>query len=241
MAYTRYNSLIVRPENVGEEEFAREISAVIMDEYEPLLIEKSIEKNYGFLERDELEQIGEIARKLEWSNDKNEIYPPFVQREALVRARVEEYLSDGSAIVPRGLADFRIRELSVFAEAISFEAAEDYFARREYEEFTSLLAMFISVRPSMEKVIHIVWEDGKIRLYNRRRRDVTDKYETEFLPLSEENGAKEEDIALSALIAAAPEKVVLHSPPDSPFAETVKKVFEGRCAVCGGCDFCKRD
>lgn len=241
MAYTRYNSLIVRPENVGEEEFAREISAVIMDEYEPLLIEKSIEKNYGFLERDEIEKIGEIARTLEWSNDKNEIYPPFVQREALVRARALEYLSDGNAIVPRGLADFRIRELSVFAEAISFEAAESYFARREYEEFTELLSMFISVRPSMEKAVHVVWDDGRIRLFNRRRRDITAKYENEFLPLSEENGAKDEDIALSALIAAAPEKIVLHSPPDSPFAETIQKVFEGRCTVCRGCDFCKKD
>ena len=239
MAHTRYNSLIIKPEDQGFEEFAREISAVIMDEYEPVLIEKSVERNYGFLDRDEVGRIVQIAHSLEWTNDKSDIYPSFSEREALVRGKITEYLKNENAVVPRGFADFRVRELSAFAEAITFEAAESYFAEREYEEFTSLLSMFISVRPSLEKVVHVVWKDGGIRLFNRFKRDITDKYENEFLPYSEANGAKDEDLAISALIAAAPERLILHNPPSAPFAKTLEKVFEGRCTICTGCEFCK--
>lgn len=212
-----------------------------MDEYEPKLIERDIEMNYSFLERWEIDEIKSIARRLEWEDGNGE-YPSFSEREAMVRERLEEYLASEKSVNPRGFADFRLKELSVYAASIASSAADSYFAEKEYEEFTELLSVFISSRPKMEKAVHVLWQEGKVRLYNRFKRDITDKYEADFYEFSQRRGANEEDLAISALIAAAPERIVLHSPPpSSPLAKTLKKIFGEKCETCSGCSFCKKD
>ncbi len=223
---------------MSKEEFAREISAVIMDEYEPKLIEKCVYAGYGFLDREETDRIMEIARELERGDDAPPC-PGFAEREKMVQDAVEEYLKDKEQIVPRGLVDFRIKELSMFAEFIAGSAADAYFAEQEYEEFTSMLAMFMDARPKLEKVLHIVWTGEEIRLFNRIGRDVTEKYTAEFIKYAEERGAGAEDLAISAVIAASPERLVLHRPPaSSPLAGALEHIFNDRCEICHGCNFC---
>lgn len=239
MVYTRYNCPYTVSPDTNREELAREISAVIMDEYEPKMIERSIEMNYSFLDKCEIDEIEKIARRIEWEGESGD-YPPFARREALVRERLEDFLATEGSVHPKGFADFRVKELSVYAEAMASEAAERYFEEREYEEFAYLLRMFVSSRRSSEKVVHVVWDGGDIRLYNRFKRDITKKYEADFYEASSRNGAKEEDMAISAIIAAAPEKLVLHSPPEgSPLAKTLEKIFEDSCEVCRGCSLCR--
>lgn len=241
MICTRYNSLYTVSEDTDKEEFAREISAVIMDEYEPKLVDRSIELNYSFLERWEIDEIENIAHRLEWEDGNGE-YPSFAEREAIVRKKLEEYLAVEKSVNPRGFADFRLKELSAYAEAIASNAADCYFAEKEYEEFVELLSIFISSRPSIEKTVHVLWKDGSVRLYNRFKRDITAKYEADFYEYSQSRGANDEDLAISALIAAAPERVILHLPPSSsPLAKTLKKIFGENCEICKGCSFCKKD
>ncbi|MCD8048167.1 MAG: putative sporulation protein YtxC [Clostridia bacterium] len=225
---------------MSKEEFAREISAVIMEEYEPKLIEKCVYDSYGFLDREETDRIMEIAREMEREGGA-EPCPSFAERESMVREAAEEYLKEEKAIVPRGLVDFRIKELSMFAEFIAGSAADAYFAEQEYEEFTSMLAMFMEVRPKLERALHIVWNEGEIKLFNRVGRDVTEKYTAEFIKYAEERGAGAEDLAISAVIAAAPEKIVLHCPPEaSPLAGALEHIFGEKCEICHGCNFCER-
>ncbi len=226
---TKYNSLITIPQGTTKEEFAREISAVIMDEYEPRLIAGKIKSDYAGLDADEKAAILQKARRLEIAQDDKAPYLSFSGRERLVRKKVEEYLKTADSIVPRGFADFRIKELSDLAGIIADAAAEAYFARREYEEFAEVLNLLVTTR-SGEKVLHVCWEKGRVKLYNRFCRDVTEKYEAEFKRFAG-RGASDEDLAISAVIAAAPKKIVLHSPPDCPLANAIRQIFGERCTV----------
>lgn len=228
------------PHDCTKEEFAREISAIIMDEYEPRLIEEKIRRCYSYLEEDEKNAILLAARKIEIEQDEKAPYKSFSERERLVRLKVGEFLKNQESLIPRGLADFRIKELGIAAGIIVDYAAEAYFTKREYEEFAKALNFLVTTR-SGEKVLHIVWSGERVLLYNRFKRDVTDKYEAEFVKFAGDNYASEEDLAISAVICAAPEKIVLHSPPDCPLANALQQIFGDRCKVCGGCKFCKKD
>jgi putative sporulation protein YtxC len=233
----KYNYLYTLSPDDDIANLADEISSVIMEEYEPKIIRRSIEKKYSFLEPWETKKIEEIALKLEKDECEAE-YPPYSFREKLVHRKIDEYLSEASSVNPKGFAEFRLKEISDFAEKIAAEAADEYFAEQEYEEFTEMLSMFLSVRPKVEKKLHLVRRDGHIRLYNRFKRDVTEKYESEFTSLS----SNEDDLAVSAVIAASPEELVIHRPKeDSPLENTLKKVFGERCVICNGCPFCKND
>ena len=172
--------------------------------------------------------------------DNNNDYPDFAQRRQIVLDALEKYSKENTSIVPSGFVDFRLRELYYFVEAIVSHGADLFFKEKEYEEFTHLLRLFIDQKESREQILHVIWQNDDVRLCNKRGRDVTVKYEKEFYQAAAEKGISREDLAISAIIAAAPEKLVLHSPPESsPLKDALQKIFGEKCKVCTGCNICK--
>lgn len=211
-----------------------------MEEYEGVIIARCVKNRYDFLDSAERDKIIEIAKKLA-REYKGEAFPTYEERLRAVKQAVEEYLESNSTIVPGGFVDFRHRELYYSAEFLTEEGAKRYFDEKEYEEFTYLLSLFIAEKESKEEVLHLLWTEGRVRLLNKRGRDVTEKYEKEFYPAAYKKGLGEEDLAISAVISAAPGRLVFHSPPPvSPLKETLEKIFEGKCKTCKGCNICEK-
>lgn len=210
-----------------------------MTEYESILIDRCVKSRYGFLDEEERIRIGEITKEIA-KREQETGFPSYGERLKGVMAAAEKYLAENGTIVPGGFVDFRLREVYYNVEEMVARGAEQFFDEKETEEFTSLLSAFVKEKKPGEELIHLVWNNGSVRLINKRGRDVTDKYEREFYPAAIKRGLGEEDLAISAIISAAPERLVLHSPPaGSPLKETLEKIFSGRCKTCTGCNICK--
>lgn len=215
------------------------IADIIMEEYEDILIDRCIRSRYDFFEDYEKERIGFLTKKLAKENGSGE-YPDYSARKAFVENAVKDYLDNNETIVPGGFVDFRLRDVYYFVEQMVDVGADLFLKEKEYEEFTYLLRVFLSEKESREEVLHLLWKDGQIYLINKRGRDVTVKYEKEFFEAAKEKGIGQEDLAISAVISAAPQRLVFHcAPENSPLKETLMKIFEGKCKVCTGCNICK--
>lgn len=235
--HTRYNTTYTT-DDLSKEEIAKLVSDIIMDEYENVVITRCVRENYNFLEPGELQGVTEMA--LAAAKDKEgEGFLSYEKRKEAVYKSVYEYLNENNSIVPRGFVDFRFRNLYFWAEAIVALGADLYFDKREYEEFTCLLSMFVASRESKEEVIHIIWQNSEARLYNKRGRDVTKKYRKDFLNAAKKENLTQDDLTISGVIAAAPERLVLHCPPKSPLVEALKKIYLEKCKICSGCNVCK--
>ncbi|MBQ6794769.1 MAG: putative sporulation protein YtxC [Clostridia bacterium] len=209
-----------------------------MEEYEAVLIDRCIKARYSLCNEKERKRIGEITRAIAKSED--EFFPSYSERLKDVREAVEDYFLKNDTIVPGGFVDFRLKEVYYNVEEMVEKGAERYFAEKELEEFTFLLASFVAEKEPKEDKIHVLWQKSGVRLLNKRGRDVTEKYEKEFYLSALKKGLGEEDLAISALISAAPRELVLHCPPEkSPLKETLVKIFEGRFKVCTGCRICE--
>ncbi|MGM9551023.1 MAG: sporulation protein YtxC [Clostridia bacterium] len=210
-----------------------EITDIIMEEYESQLIDYFIKTTYPFLDENEKTIVKDYAMEERKEN--------YHERRKMVKGAVWEFLRENREIVPKGFVDFRLREMYKYAEKFVFLGAERFFNQKEYEEFINLLSLFIEEREPKEKLLHVIWDKGVVRLLNKRGRDVTEKYQAEFINAAKECDAKSEDLAVSAIISVAPEKVVLHLPPEaSPLSSTLKKIFKENAYVCTGCNMCKR-
>lgn len=217
---------------------AAEIAAIIMQQYEPVLIDRCVKSRYSLSDKYEQEAISRITKEIAKSEG---FSPSYSERLAFVTKAVEEYFLKNDTIVPGGFVDFRLREVYYNVEELVDIGAQKYFDEKELEEFTYLLSVFVSQKKPMEECIHLVWTDDGVQLYNKRGRDVTDKYEKEFYAAALKKGLNEEDLAISAVISAAPEKLVFHNaPPSSPLKETLNRIFDKKCKSCQGCDFCKK-
>lgn len=218
---------------------AAEAAAEIIMEYESVIIERLVKRKYSFLEPCEAERVCALTKDIA-KNGVCRNVPGFAERKKAVLEEVRAYIDEVGYVIPAGFVDFRMRQLYSFAEKMIDKGADLFFEEKEYEEFVYLLKLFVEEKESHEEVLHLVWEEGGIRLLNKRHRDVTDKYEREFYAAAAERGIGKEDLAISAVISAAPRRIVFHSPPQSsPLKETLSKIFEGRCSECSGCNICK--
>lgn len=241
MYSTRYNKEIKLSDNQSVRDVAEEVTDIIMNEYEKVLLERSVKIRFGFLEKNEQEGILNIALE-NAKSEREEDFPNFSQRRESVKGNVLNYLSQSKAVVPCGFVDFRMRQMYHWAETIVQISADMFFDRKEYEDFTYLLSMFVAEKEPLEECIHIVWRNDEVCLFNKRGRNVTKKYEREFAESAKNEKISSEDLAISALIAASPSKVVMHKPPkNSPLAQTVQKIFGERWRICKGCAFCEKD
>ncbi len=233
--FTRYNTQFTVKEGIT----AAMIADIIMEEYEDVLIDRCVRNRYDFFESHEKERIASLAKKIAKESG-SEAFPGYQERKAFVEDALQDYLENNDTIVPGGFVDFRLRDVYYFVEQMVDEGADMYLKEKEYEEFTYLLSLFIAEKESSEEILHILWKNEEIRLINKRGRDVTVKYEKEFLKAAGNKGIGKEDLAISAVISAAPEKIVLHSAPEnSPLAETLMKIFGEHCKACKGCNICK--
>lgn len=211
-----------------------------MEEYEGVLIERCVKNRYPFLDNSERERICHITKALA-KTETDGVFPSYNERFEFIKNAVESYFLKNESIVPGGFVDFRLREVYYNVEEMVARGADRFFEEKEFEEFTCLLSAFVSEKKPKEAVMHILWQNGRVQLLNKRGRDVTEKYEKEFYSAAVKKGLGEEDLAISALISAAPEKIIFHSPPEkSPLKETVEKIFEGKCKLCTGCSICKK-
>lgn len=233
----RYNTTY-QSDSCTKEEVAEEVSGIIMDEYEGVLIERYVKANYSFLDKDEQDAILAEAKTVA-KECEGEEFLSYEKRRQRVKSRLLKYLEESMFVVPCGFVDFRFRDVYFWVEKIVTAGADIFFEKKEYEEFTYLLSMFVATKECKEEIIHVVWKDG-VHLYNKRGRDVTKKYEKEFFNAARKNNLSQEDLVISAVIAAAPKKIVLHSPPASPLAGALGKIYAGNCKICKGCNVCKK-
>ncbi len=211
-----------------------------MNEYEIVLIDRCVKIRYDFLTSSEREIIAQKAKEAA-RDDNSGAFPTYNERYKRVKDALEEYFEENPVIVPEGFVNFRLRDMYYNVEAIVAAAYEIYLKEREYEEFTYLLSVFIEEKESREEVLHILWGDGRVRLLNKRGRDVTEKYEREFYEEARKRGINDEDLAISAVIAAAPEKIVLHKGGEnSPLKEVLLKIFGDKARECDGCNICEK-
>lgn len=211
-----------------------------MEEYEDILIDRCVRSKYDFLEGYEKERVAALAKEAGQKGDA--LFPSYDERKALVKSEIRKYFTESDKIVPGGFVDFRLRQMYDMADAMTDKGADIFFKEKEYEEFTNLLSIFITEKESREEVLHVVRRNDKITLLNKRGRDVTEKYEKEFYSAAKEKGIGKEDIAISAVISAAPKRLIVHlSGEESPLKEALAKIFAGRCKICPGCNICKND
>ncbi len=241
MHSTKYTTQFTISDKFTMDEAAKAATDAVMQEYESVLLERSVKSRYGYLTKDEQAQIIENAKSLAAKNDTSD-FPSFSARRNDVYNNIRAYLNEEGTVVPCGFVDFRMRKMYHWAEKIAEKGADLFFDQKEYEEFTYLLSMFVEEKEPREEVIHLVWEKEGIKLLNKRGRNVTKKYEKEFIVAAREKNISDDDLAISAIISAAPKKLRLHMPPDnSPLAETLIKIFGNRATVCEGCNICKKD
>ena len=219
------NTAVNLPKNADIYEFAAQITGEIMEHYEKPLLKKIAETEFPHTPPGERMEIVRLALH-HASGDSTDVMDTvhLERRRALIEEKALDYLKENGSIIINGFVNFRLEEYKEELRNLCHNAAEELYAKQEYDEFMNMLRFFVSVQAPKEHIVHIRRKGEMLRIFNKRNRDITDFYCEESV--FNDEGFTCEDIILSALITIAPRKIVIHDKcKNERIFDTIMNVF----------------
>jgi len=216
---------------------AFELADMITQEYEEQSLSAYIEAAHPYFLPGERQKILHSARLAVQKT------PP-AQRAHYIENRLYSFLADSERLSLEGFVNFRLKEYRTLLKKAATAAVDVYLAQREYEEFITLLKLFVNTQDPRETALHVVAQpDGSYYLLNAEGEKLHPMFEETF-GAGSAYALTEDDRLLSTLITLSPEEITFHqieNLQNARLLETVMKVFSGRVHVCEMCTICKNE
>lgn len=217
----------------------------ILDHYEERFVAGIVSKKYAHLRPSERKTLLDAAMKKLMRSENKGILDRFwaMEREQMVRNRLQEYLDASELIVVNGFALFRLKAYIRELEEIVEKAAEEVLMAKEYDDFIALLKYFVEAQEPHARLMQVFKRhDGSYLLLDEKFREAEGELLDDFRTEAGRGELGEDDFLVSALISAAPEKIVLHdaeSFENKEVLNTLRRVFGERIETCSECALCR--
>jgi putative sporulation protein YtxC len=217
--------------------FVEKLSSVLADylttAYNGMLLNRIARKNYGYLLPDERREIIVIAQKKLQESSQNFFDTVIrLRRRNLITRKLTDFLNQSNHIILEGFVTFRMKEYVKELEEIMDWAVRQYLIEKEYQEFIKLLTCFVRMQKPKFHCVHVIAEkDSSFSVYDENMDRISEKWFSEWDNEQMDGSIKEEDLLISFLISAAPEKIIVHNVSDignRELLETISRVFSGR-------------
>ena len=211
------------------------ITDCILFYYEPILIKNNI--NYNYIYFDNLEK-KEIEKNC-YLFMKEDIYN-IEQRKKEIYNEVTSYIEKNKSMILSGFTKFHLKSYNNMIDNIIEYSVSQYVISKEYEEFISLLKMYINSNPSNCNLVHLIYCNNESILLNENKNIISLEDSIFNVKYLSDISFSSNDYALNALLTLLPKRIELHLiGPEDEFVETLKNIFEHRLFVCIDCSLCK--
>lgn len=156
---------------------------------------------------------------------------------------LNEYCMTHTFLDVTGYMQFRMQSYKQELREVIEYAIDEYALDQQYEEFMTLLKYFVQLQETKIELVHLVQQEGSsfilcdedmqpLELKHEHDKIVAEMLETEI---------NIEDIVISSLISASPQKIIVHAKHhDYQVVRTVKAIFAERAHLCSTCPICRQ-
>lgn len=235
-----YSNIIVH--YIGEKIsfFDEKLSSIITDTilkfYKEKMIKKIISFDYFYFEEYEKKIIIQNCCEIIESSE----YEQISKEKEYIHEAVLQYVIENKSMILEGFVNFRIKEYIKYLDSIVDIAVNKYIIEKEYNEFISLLRMYINSKKSNIKNLHLIYGKSELTILDENKNIVPlckEIYNAKFLS---DIIFSENDYALNTLLTLLPQRIEIHLlDSEDEFIKTVKLIFEDRVYICRECNICR--
>lgn len=235
-----YSNIIVH--FIGEKIsfFDEKLSSIITDTilkfYKEKMIKKIINFDYFYFEEYEKKIIIQNCCEIIESSE----YEQISKEKEYIHEAVLQYVIESKSMILEGFVNFRIKEYIKYLDSIVDIAVNKYIIEKEYNEFISLLRMYINSKKSNIKNLHLIYGKSELTILDENKNIVPlckEIYNAKFLS---DIIFSENDYALNTLLTLLPQRIEIHLlDSEDEFIKTVKLIFEDRVYICRECNICR--
>lgn len=211
------------------------LTEVILEFYEEKLIYQILNYNYFYF--DEYERL-QICDNCKDTVENEEITTK--SRKEIIQKALLVYIQEQKSMILEGFVNFRLKEYMSYLDNIIDTAVNQFIIEKEYNEFISLLKIYIDSKVPECEILHLIYINGESILLNKEKNIVSvseNIYNAKYLS---DISFSSNDYALNTLLSLLPAKIEIHVIGlEDEFIDTVKQIFEGRVSVCKDCNICR--
>lgn len=238
--FKHYTNIIVHYKGDDTQEFLKEVSTIlsflVIYEFEEVFFRQIISKDFFYFSKEE--------RSVILDNCFNII----IDSDTIIKEKFEilfssflNYVIEHKNIFLSGFINFRLQSYWDVLERIVEDAVNSYILEKEYNEFISLLRLYINSSETIEDVLHIVYsKDFTIMLDSNKNiiNNSQNAFKAKFLS---DISFSTNDYTLNTLLTLLPEKIYVHLIDNKidEFITTLSLIFEKRLEICTECNICK--
>ena len=167
-------------------------------------------------------------------------YEQISKEKEYIHEAVLQYVIENKSMILEGFVNFRIKEYIKYLDSIVDIAVNKYIIEKEYNEFISLLRMYINSKKSNIKNLHLIYGKSELTILDENKNIVPlckEIYNAKFLS---DIIFSENDYALNTLLTLLPQRIEIHLlDSEDEFIKTVKLIFEDRVYICRECNICR--
>ena len=143
-------------------------------------------------------------------------------------------LEQNNKLYLKGTITFRLSEYIKNLQSQIDSTVNQYLIEKEYNEFVSLLKIYINNEPCKTDLVHLIYNNNSIVLLDKNKTIIkTDSNILNAKYLSDITFS-DSDIVLNTLLNLIPKKIYLHlvNKQVDEFITTLKLIFENRIVLC---------
>lgn len=238
--FKHYKNIIIHYKGKNQLLFLSKICSIltylIIDEYEEILLKKSIFKNYFYFDNNEKNQILNTCFDIISENDDY-----INNRFQYIYESILEYLKTNKSIILTGFVNFRLQKYFSTLDEIVDDAVNTFIIEKEYLEFISLIKLYINSQNSNCDILHLIYLQNSAMLLDKDKNiiDISDNlYKIKYLS---DISFSYNDYILNTLLTLLPKKLYIHliNNYQDEFINTLQLTFENRIQICTDCNMCR--
>ena len=210
------------------------LSYIIVDFYEPKIIQNIINTNYFYFSTIDKKNIYNICLT-------NINYLDSISLFQSISDKFYKYFMDNKYAILDGFVNFKLQDYIKELDSYVDICVNKYIIDKEYTEFVSLLQSYIQNTPCLADTIHLVYLNHESKLFDSSYKEI--KYNMDFFNnrYISDISFSYNDFALSSLLTLLPHKLYLHLlTKEDEFISTLKQIFKNRIIICNHCNFCDK-
>jgi len=235
-----YENVIVHFMSENTDFFYDKIASILTNAiihfYQEKLLKRILEYNYFYFSLPEKKIILQI------SND-------FIEEDAIttddnffaIYYAILDYIKQNKSLVLDGFVNFRLQNYMKNLDYIIDISVNKYLIEKEYNEFVSILKLYVSMTPFNSPLIHLIYHNGESILLDIDKNIIPVEDEIFKAKYLSDISFSSNDYALNTLLNLTPKKLIIHlidNEHNDEFINTLKLIFENRYEICTDCNIC---
>jgi len=226
-------------EKINKKEYIEKIVGKVtklLIEYTKLESINCLKENYFYFDDEEMKLIiSDIEDEID--ND--------VKIQLIIKNKFREILERSNLINLNGFINFRLKFVKLYAEQIVERCIDSYLMKKEYMDFISIIKLISESEDGEYDVVNVMCSNNKLQAYDKNMKKITYLTNVEFAAEISSNASYDESL-INILLSVSPRKIVIHEAKiDKKNKElqntlgVIKRIFEGKYEICGGCRYCE--